>query len=300
MYGKIRSVWNRNSNTINHLVEVPVNSTATIHLLRTDLTGITENGIPLAVGNGINSFIVNNGEVEVEVGSGIYNFSYSLQTTVSVIDLQALIASANTNIITNVTSGWSGLQTALVEANTVVANTSVTQQQVDQAKADLTTAMQNLVFVNIALNKTPIASSAYSQWGWALTNLTDGDLVNGGTGYCSDMSNITIQHTEWAGVNFGFSYNISSVDFYPRSLTTNGVFTGGQSFPVDFDIQVSNDGINWTTVQSINNYPAPTAPTAQHFAFTTVKAQYVRMNATKLRAFTDGDYYLQLAEMEVH
>ncbi len=88
VYGKIRSIWKRNTDqTVSQLVEVPANSNATIRLQTEDIKTVKENGIALVVGNGINSFTVNNGKVEIEVGSGVYNFNFMLLANVSTIEL---------------------------------------------------------------------------------------------------------------------------------------------------------------------------------------------------------------------
>ncbi len=80
LYGKIRSIWKRNSDhTISQLVEVPPNSTATIRLQTDNLNSVTESGMSLEDGNGINAFQIKNGKVEIEVGSGVYNFNFKLE-----------------------------------------------------------------------------------------------------------------------------------------------------------------------------------------------------------------------------
>lgn len=79
IYGKIRSCYKQNSDsTVNTTIEIPANTTGTIRLQTVDINGISENGLPLAIGNGITSFVLNNGKIEIEVGSGIYNFKFHL------------------------------------------------------------------------------------------------------------------------------------------------------------------------------------------------------------------------------
>lgn len=73
-----------------------------------------------------------------------------------------------------------------------------------------------------------------------------------------------------------------------------------EGFPRDFTIDVSEDGLTWTSVYQAADYPTPTA-VMQTFCFDTVCARYVRVYATALRPRPiDNNYYrMQLAEIEV-
>jgi hypothetical protein len=86
------------------------------------------------------------------------------------------------------------------------------------------------------------------------------------------------------------------VTLFPRNDGKNGGF----GFPIDFTIQVSTDGTNWTQVVSKTGYPFPTG--GQAFAFPNTTARYVKVTGTNLRSNpNDASYYkMQITEMEVY
>ncbi|MDG0811582.1 discoidin domain-containing protein [Cohnella rhizosphaerae] len=85
---------------------------------------------------------------------------------------------------------------------------------------------------------------------------------------------------------------------WPRS--DDGTANIGLGFPVDFTIKVSADGSDWTTVASKTDYPKPTASAAQSFAFDSVRARHVRIEATKLSTDPNNTKVFQLRELEVY
>ncbi|GAG88744.1 unnamed protein product, partial [marine sediment metagenome] len=103
-------------------------------------------------------------------------------------------------------------------------------------------------------------------------------------------------HTEWIYLNTGESKNINQVVLTPRAVSGSAM-----CFPVDFKFQTSDDGTLWTDIsgQSYTNYDC--ADTLdQEFTFSSsVIAQYIRLFATKLSADSYGNYYCQIAEMNV-
>ena len=73
-------------------------------------------------------------------------------------------------------------------------------------------------------------------------------------------------------------------------------------FPKDFTIQVSADGVNWTTVVTETDAEAPIARSGKQFIFTTVGARYVKLDVTKLGNAprnTTGKFHLALSEILV-
>ncbi|MFI6318928.1 discoidin domain-containing protein [Nonomuraea sp. NPDC050556] len=144
-----------------------------------------------------------------------------------------------------------------------------------------------------ALGRTVTSSSSveYPAESWLRSNATDGVRLSQlwySMGFSSALA--SSQHTEWVQVDLGGPSRVGKVVLWPRS---DGASTG-QGFPVDFTIQVSPDGTNWTTVTSRTGYPRPGA-TGQEFAFSPVTARYVRTTGTQL----DSTYLMQFAEIEV-
>ena len=111
----------------------------------------------------------------------------------------------------------------------------------------------------------------------------------------SSMSAGSPTTVEWIQFAFPFEQRVSRVDMYPRNDGTFGSVTG-DGFPVDFTIELSNDGIAWTPVVSKTGYPQPTS--VQTLEFTAQPARFVRVRATRLRSVT-GSLHFQVAEIEI-
>ncbi|MFF9645360.1 discoidin domain-containing protein [Kitasatospora aureofaciens] len=148
---------------------------------------------------------------------------------------------------------------------------------------------------DVAENAAVVASSTYEGDGWNTGALTDGrrGLATGSNGWSSNLTP-GADHPEWVKLDLGSTRRISRVDLYPRA---DGA-AAGLGFPVDFSIQVSTDGSNWTTVTDRTNYPKPTDGSVQAFPFAPADARYIRVNATRLGTDPNGDYRMQFAEIE--
>jgi len=75
----------------------------------------------------------------------------------------------------------------------------------------------------------------------------------------------------------------------------------GEGFPIDFNIKVSTDNVNRTTVVSRTSYPW-TDNIGQLFSFSPVTARYVKIEGTNLRRITTEHgqpYRMQFSEMEI-
>jgi len=151
---------------------------------------------------------------------------------------------------------------------------------------------------NYALNKTVTVSSSAENSSWSLSKVVDGErnVVTGNAGWSSNNS-LTTNHTEWVSIDLGQAYTVRNVDIYPR----NDSGSVGQGFPIDFNIQVSNDNVNWTTVVTITGYTIP-GNAVQSFSFSSVSARYVKVVGTSLRANPNdsNQYRMQLAEIEIY
>ncbi len=150
---------------------------------------------------------------------------------------------------------------------------------------------------NLALGKNVRVSSNYDQPGWGPEFVVDGVRTEraGARGW-SSQGDTSVNHTEWIQVDLGTNYQIDRVDLYPR----NAAMREGESFPIDFTIQVSLDANNWRTVVSRTGYPKP-GTEAQKFTFDPTVDRYVKITGTNLRYLgAESAYFMQFAEIEVY
>ncbi|MCQ2430247.1 MAG: discoidin domain-containing protein [Clostridia bacterium] len=157
---------------------------------------------------------------------------------------------------------------------------------------------------NVALGKKPIASgSAYESVtdGWGLAYLTDGIKLrteaNGTNGWMAQgVSSLTPKAgTVWGGVDLGGDYKVSRVVVYPRE--------SGKFFPAAYDIQISLDGEDWTTVASEDDDTITEGVGRTFVLDETVHARFVRICGRKLRSSNEpalGGYLMQVSEIEVY
>lgn len=141
-------------------------------------------------------------------------------------------------------------------------------------------------------------------------NLAEGkapavDAVNPGNGYYAycltdglrDNQTPTAQGfrsagaTGYAEVDLGRVTQINRVDIYP----TGTKFTRGQTFPLDFTLELSCDRKNWVTVADVRDY-ADCLTAIPVFTFDMQEARYIRINVTNSRACG----YYEIAEIEVY
>jgi hypothetical protein len=103
-------------------------------------------------------------------------------------------------------------------------------------------------------------------------------------------------HMEWIYLNEGEPKEISLVELIPRSVDGSAM-----CFPIDFTLQHSSDGLNWTDIdgQTYTNYQCADTLT-QRFRFDNIISdQYFRLFATKLSADSYGNFYCQIAEISL-
>ena len=143
---------------------------------------------------------------------------------------------------------------------------------------------------NIAKGKKTFYSSTtpghYVQWGWDISFINDGKSGNGWT------SNVGLNRspnaTEYVGVSFGDLFAVEKI-----VLEDNGVF------PEDFNVALSEDGLNWTVIKDVKGEPDKNSGEKYEILLDTpVNARFVRVTGTKLRGGGNDGYLLQLGEIE--
>ncbi|MBO5511359.1 MAG: discoidin domain-containing protein, partial [Clostridia bacterium] len=145
---------------------------------------------------------------------------------------------------------------------------------------------------NIAKGKQTFYSSTtpahYQAWGWDISYINDGKSGNGWT------SNVGLNRspnaTEYVGVSFGDLFAVEKI-----ILEDNGVF------PEDFNVALSEDGLNWTIVKDVKGEPDKNSGEKYEILLDApVNARFVRVTGTKLRGGGNDGYLLQLGEIEAY
>lgn len=153
---------------------------------------------------------------------------------------------------------------------------------------------------NIALGKRVIASDDYiaPEGIWAGEYLTDGIIDEMGQGK---------SHLGWSTLPTTNRKQISNVDI---TIDLDGIYLVDavalaptkhdyKTFPMSYEIQLSEDGTNWTTAVNVTDHNA--TPETQVYKFKTVKCSFVRLHITKNSPVTNsGSYLSQLGEIEVN
>ena len=137
-----------------------------------------------------------------------------------------------------------------------------------------------------------VTVSTSSEWipDFSGTNAIDGYPE---TYWASNHPGGQTDRQEWIALDLGESKTLAKITLTPR---VNAAY-----FPVDFNIQSSSDGINWTTIsgQSYTNYVNPGNANPIDFNFPeAVTTKYIRVLATKLSDFGSGFYMFHIAELE--
>jgi alpha-L-rhamnosidase len=78
MYGTVASAWTLENGRFELAVQVPPNTRGTVRLPHAPQGGVTVDGKPLAVGNGITAARQDGDAMVVDVGSGAYEFAYPM------------------------------------------------------------------------------------------------------------------------------------------------------------------------------------------------------------------------------
>ncbi len=101
----------------------------------------------------------------------------------------------------------------------------------------------------------------------------------------------TVPQTEILTVDTGAVRPLTRVRLQARDAT-------GDLFPEDYEIQVSSDGTNFSTMASATGVSVEAGEWTTHDFSEPYHARYVRLNVTQARQYS-GLYYVQIAEIEV-
>lgn len=155
---------------------------------------------------------------------------------------------------------------------------------------------------NIALNKPVVDySSNYEtpQWRNSINFLTDG-LKD--TNWASDINagHTTQDAVEYLTIDLQRAYNVYKVIVSPHFDYASTQKFVANTFPEKYQVQVSTDGVNFTTVATYDE--VMTDAKAVEHTFTPVSARYIRIYMTRISstAIIANNFYVQLSEIEVY
>ncbi len=147
---------------------------------------------------------------------------------------------------------------------------------------------------NIALRKPTYVSSAapdapYMQWGWSQSYINDGNAGEG-NGFTSNVSrNPTPDATEYVVIDFGDLFALEKVTITPCG-----------HFPMDYQVQVSVDGKQWSDIVKVTDNKNVTEAFDVIPEDGSVPARFLRFMGTKLRGGGVDGYLLQFREIEAY
>ncbi len=155
---------------------------------------------------------------------------------------------------------------------------------------------------DLNLAKSAVVTASSSNQGQGPEKIVDGVSV-GSSEFYSSINTSPVRdknHVEWISIKLNKNQNINELCIYPVATEIH------EGFPIDFKIQVSDDGLTWKDIVDIKDHPLPTSANPVVFYFEPVQATYVRLYAEKLRPINNSwtDYkdvfLLRLAEIEVY
>ena len=153
---------------------------------------------------------------------------------------------------------------------------------------------------NIALKKPVVGYSStldIKDWGSHHTGITDGDINM--TWTSALYTHNTPDETEWITIDLLGTFDLTSITLIPRQSTTPD---GGNTFPENYEIQVSLDGVNFETVKTVTGDNVPFTQDNRVIALDGVPARFIRLYATRLtyHGSNGTGYGIAIAEMEVY
>ncbi len=101
-----------------------------------------------------------------------------------------------------------------------------------------------------------------------------------------------VPQEEFLEVRLEVATSIDQLDLSPNPAYLD-------TFPVDFDIDVSSDGTQWKLVRQVRNATPPKDQTVVTLGFEPIMAEFVRLRILRSRLQQSGLYYAGIAEMRV-
>ncbi|MCH5162322.1 MAG: discoidin domain-containing protein [Clostridiales bacterium] len=151
--------------------------------------------------------------------------------------------------------------------------------------------------INLALNKMCTVSEIDEREApyFPVKNLTDGIKSNGTNNSWVSKSHSSATDPVWVEVDLGNVIAVNEVVLYPRN--GDGVY-----FPIDYYIEISVDGEEYTKVFEMIGDTLSTQrdKRPRYCFFSSENAQYVRITATRMSAGGGGDYRTDYGEIEVY
>lgn len=330
-YGTIVSNWSYENGNFLYDATVPANTTATVYLPVEDDSTVTVNGKApeqlTTEADGIRYVETKDGRAVFEAVAGSYSFAATVteycfinltnadtaipcnisinggefQSMPSIIKTEAgqpiTIKAVPVNDVDYLFAGWTG-DVASEDAEITLTPT---------ADMNLTINFKWIGYDNLAQNKNVTSNSIYNSGAtWQLSNLVDGVLnhLGGNNGYTSNSYNSpdVSKDPVWITVDLGEVTSFNQVKLYPRTDTLTGEGTT-LNFPVHYQINVSDDGTNFTTIYETKDQKAPLWEPAVILFDEMQSAKYVQ-----IKVFTLGDrdvagsdmYRFQLSEFGIY
>ncbi|MCH5351655.1 MAG: discoidin domain-containing protein [Clostridiales bacterium] len=148
--------------------------------------------------------------------------------------------------------------------------------------------------VNLALRK-PVTSNekGFNPSGFGIGNITDG-VKSGYNAWGSDAHS-SASNFVWVEIDLEGVNAVNEVVLYPRAA--DGVY-----FPIDYFIEVSSDGENYTKVfEMTGDKLSPQNDNRPRYCFFNgINTRYIRVTATTLTNGGGGQYYCDYGEIEVY
>ncbi len=150
---------------------------------------------------------------------------------------------------------------------------------------------------NLALNKPVVDYSSTTdvpEWTCHHTYITDGKDT---TAWASELfRNDSPDAPEWITIDLLEVYEVNRVVLVPRSM-----WNGTNVYPEKYEIQVSVDGVTFTTVEMVEDNLGTASTENRVINFEPTTARYIRLYATRLSASStvNGGYAIEMSELEV-
>lgn len=182
-------------------------------------------------------------------------------------------------------ASWRDFQSALDAAKVAYETEGLTQQQVDEAARSLFMSIENLETYNLALNRPTTASG---------TEVTDGRFTA-----AMATDGVVSKDSRWSGAKKDEQW--LQVDLGSVKQISEAIIRFESQAP-KWELQISVDGENWTSVHNEENGPINGDAEDVQCSFAPVDARYVRYVQHKMwtHASNKKQYSTSIYELEVY